>query len=54
MTLDEMVKEMKEPLRSFVINFVEDIYEHRGDEIDNNVITLLNMVKDRYIKDLPI
>jgi len=49
-----MVEELREPMRSFVKEFIKDCYERRNDDVDENVIELLNMVKNRYIKNTPI
>ncbi|WP_165786780.1 hypothetical protein [Heyndrickxia camelliae] len=51
MTIEEMVKELKEPMRSFVKEFIKDCYEHRNDDVYENVIELLTMIKNRYIKN---
>jgi hypothetical protein len=53
MDLNKMVEELNEPLKSFVVDFVMDIYDHRN-EIDEDIITLLKSIKDRYIKNAPL
>ncbi|MEK5391478.1 hypothetical protein NSQ59_14040 [Margalitia sp. FSL K6-0131] len=54
MNIEEMVKVLKEPIRSCVIEFVKDCYENKNVEVDENVIDLLNMIRQRYIKNTPI
>lgn len=48
-----MIEELKEPTRSFVKEFIKDCYEHQ-DNVDENVIELLDMIRKRYIKNAPL
>lgn len=41
-------------MQAFMKNFIKDYYDHRYNEVDENELELLYIIKKRYIYKMPL